>query len=71
VGDLVLPAWASSDVDPFARPRCIAVFVRGCYELVPTTVHVLRGKKPAHPIVEPIALATRVREGANRPNGWK
>jgi hypothetical protein len=41
VGELVLPAEASTDVDQFARTPYAAGFVRGSTNFILTTVHVL------------------------------
>lgn len=70
VGELVLPAGTSSDVDQFARTPYAAGFVREATEFILTTVHVLWGKKPADRIGELSAFAAWMRGWADRPNDW-
>lgn len=70
VGELVLPAGTSGDVDQFARTPYAAGFVREATEFILTTVHVLWGKKPADRIGELSAFAAWMRGWADQPNDW-
>jgi endonuclease/exonuclease/phosphatase family metal-dependent hydrolase len=70
VGELVLPAEASSDVEQFARTPYAAGFVREATEFILTTVHVLWGKKPEDRIGELTAFAAWMRGWADRPDDW-
>ena len=70
VGEIVLPAKATSDVDQFARTPYAAGFVRAGTEFILTTVHVLWGKAPADRIGELTAFATWMRRWADRPQDW-
>ena len=70
VGEIVLPADATSDVDQFARTPYAAGFVRADTEFILTTVHVLWGKAPKDRIVELTAFATWMRRWADRPSDW-
>jgi hypothetical protein len=46
LGELALPAEASSDIDQFARAPDAAGFVRDSTEFILTTVHVLWARSP-------------------------
>lgn len=70
VGEIVLPAGATSNVEQFARTPYAAGFVRAGTDFVLTTVHVLWGKAPADRIAELTAFATWMRRWVDRPQDW-
>lgn len=70
VGEIVLPAGATSNVEQFARTPYAAGFVRADVEFILTTVHVLWGKAPADRIAELTAFAAWMRRWADRPQDW-
>lgn len=70
VGEIVLPAGATSSVEQFARTPYAAGFVRAGTDFILTTVHVLWGKAPADRIAELTAFATWMRRWADRPQDW-
>lgn len=70
VGEIVLPANATTDVDQFARTPYAAGFVRAGTDFILTTVHVLWGKAPADRIGELTAFASWMRGWADRPQDW-
>lgn len=70
VGEIVLPADATSSVEQFARTPYAAGFVRAETDFILTTVHVLWGKTPTDRIAELTAFATWMRTWAVRPQDW-
>lgn len=70
VGEIVVPADATSSVEQFARSPYAAGFVRASTDFILTTVHVLWGKAPADRIGELTAFATWMRDWAERPEDW-
>jgi endonuclease/exonuclease/phosphatase family metal-dependent hydrolase len=70
VGEIVLPAGTTSDVEQFARTPYAAGFVRNGVEFILTTVHVLWGSRPQDRIGELTAFAEWMKRWAERPDDW-
>ncbi len=70
VGEIVLPAGASADVEQFARTPYAAGFVRAGTEFILATVHVLWGTEAADRIGEVTAFAGWMRAWADRTDDW-